>query len=563
MNIIIYLIVLFIIGIIFHVLFGYSMLDVYYNFSLNYGMTPHSADLSPEEVSSNRVVLFVLDGSRADTFYNALSMGKTPYLRNIIENRGVYGICHTIVPTESLPCFTAISSGHFQDGALAMRHLFKVPTLSDTIFNESDYAWADGWMACVFKDMSRNMECIPKISKFPRRENYVYNFEIMETMIDYLESAKKNKNGENYKNLMKKRITFMLHLDETDDLGHYFGPTGEIMINHHILMSPYYEKVEKAFYDFYQDNKTTFIITSDHGMNPEGFHGDDTVACKRIPFVAWGAGIRKAIHREKKPKGEDTPSHWGLDNIVRRDIMQIDIAPLTAGLLGINFPINSFGRVPLDILDVSDKTKSKILFANMMELIETYKVKISNRTKSVFFKPYGPLIDYQNKINEIQKDINNNYYLEAIEKTHKMINTTLEGIDYVWRYDRLYLKTMITSGYILWMIYLFIFVEMKNDNTLNKFFCFNSDKSSINIICGLITIGFCIYLFLRLSPVTYYLYTLFCCYFFWKILDNIEYLKKFFIKSSEIQLVIVNIISFIFAILSFYYMVSINFIIFI
>jgi len=278
------------------------MLDIYYNFSLNYGMTPHSADLSPEEVSSNRVVLFVLDGSRADTFYNALSMGKTPYLRNVIENRGVYGICHTIVPTESLPCFTAISSGHFQDGALAMRHLFKVPTLSDTIFNESDYAWADGWMACVFKDMSRNMECIPKISKFPRRENYVYNFEIMETMIDYLESAKKNKNGENYKNLMKKRITFMLHLDETDDLGHYFGPTGEIMINHHILMSPYYEKVEKAFYDFYQDNKTTFIITSDHGMNPEGFHGDDTVACKRIPFVAWGAGIRKAIHREKKTK---------------------------------------------------------------------------------------------------------------------------------------------------------------------------------------------------------------------------------------------------------------------
>ena len=67
------------------------------------------------------------------------------------------------------------------------------------------------------------------------------------------------------------------------------------MINQHIEMNSYFEKVENAFYNFYHDNKTTFIITSHHGINP-GYHGDDTQACKRNPFMSWGSGIRKAIY---------------------------------------------------------------------------------------------------------------------------------------------------------------------------------------------------------------------------------------------------------------------------
>ena len=137
----IYFVLLILIGFIFHILFGCGILDIYYNFSLNYGMTPHTANLSESEIPSNRIVLFILDGSRADAFFDALSRGKTPYLRDIIENRGVYGVSHTKVPTESLPCFTAILSGHFQDGSLALRHLYNIPTSSDTILNESDYSW--------------------------------------------------------------------------------------------------------------------------------------------------------------------------------------------------------------------------------------------------------------------------------------------------------------------------------------------------------------------------------------------------------------------------------------
>ena len=131
------------------------------------------------------------------------------------------------------------------------------------------------------------------------------NFRVCDTMVDILQKAKENQFEISYSNLKKDKITFLLHLVETDDLSHDYGPSSDIMVKYHLEQNGYYEKVEKAFFDFYQDNKTTFIITSDHGMNENPqYHGDDTPACKNNPFVAWGAGIRKAIYREKNRLGK-------------------------------------------------------------------------------------------------------------------------------------------------------------------------------------------------------------------------------------------------------------------
>ena len=113
-------------------------------------------------------------------------------------------------------------------------------------------------------------------------------------------------------------------------------------------------QLEKAFNDFYEDNKTTFIVTSDHGMDDRKAHGDGNPDNTRTPFVIWGAGIRNAIHRDKKPIDEDTPKNWNLDKIVQRDISQIDICPLSAALIGINFLTFS---VALEKITRSDSCK--------------------------------------------------------------------------------------------------------------------------------------------------------------------------------------------------------------
>jgi hypothetical protein len=63
------------------------MMDIFYKFPLNYGMPSHSANLTKEEILSNRVVIISFDGLRVDTFYEAINMGKNPFLENIIKNR--------------------------------------------------------------------------------------------------------------------------------------------------------------------------------------------------------------------------------------------------------------------------------------------------------------------------------------------------------------------------------------------------------------------------------------------------------------------------------------------
>ena len=61
---------------------------------------------------------------------------------------------------------------------------------------------------------------------------------------------------------------------------------------------------------------------------------------------------------------------------------------------------------------------------------------------------------------------------------------------------------------------------------------------------------------IRLSPFIYYLYTLVPCYFFWRILINLNYLKKFFIKESDLKSNLKNFFGYILLIIGFLSIVS-------
>lgn len=114
-----------IIGIFFHLIFSYSMFDIFFNLKINYGMTPHSPSLNEYEIPSKRLSIIIIDGARMDTLFNLISSGKTPFLQEIIEKRGIHGISHTQAPTETHPCITALFTGYFYDGAVSLRHYLK------------------------------------------------------------------------------------------------------------------------------------------------------------------------------------------------------------------------------------------------------------------------------------------------------------------------------------------------------------------------------------------------------------------------------------------------------
>ena len=87
--------------------------------------------------------------------------------------------------------------------------------------------------------------------------------------------------------------------------------------------------------NFYgNDKKSTFIVTSDHGMTPWGAHGAGLQSETETPFIAWGAGITKCEYQKNVNKDPQT-IEWDLENYKRHDLMQVDIAPLMSYLIGI------------------------------------------------------------------------------------------------------------------------------------------------------------------------------------------------------------------------------------
>lgn len=63
-----YLTIILLLGSLLHIIFIYSMFDIFFKFSLSYGMTPHSSSLEEKDIPSNRIVVVALDGTRTDAF---------------------------------------------------------------------------------------------------------------------------------------------------------------------------------------------------------------------------------------------------------------------------------------------------------------------------------------------------------------------------------------------------------------------------------------------------------------------------------------------------------------
>ena len=83
----------------------------------------------------------------------------------------------------------------------------------------------------------------------------------------------------------------------------------------------------RAIDNFYNDDATAYIVTSDHGMTSWGTHGSGHTNETQCPFVAWGAGINKG--RPVRQDKEDKLNNWE-----RRDLWQADIAVLMSTLIG-------------------------------------------------------------------------------------------------------------------------------------------------------------------------------------------------------------------------------------
>uniref|UniRef100_A0A9R1SSN4 GPI ethanolamine phosphate transferase 1 n=2 Tax=Cyprinus carpio TaxID=7962 RepID=A0A9R1SSN4_CYPCA len=511
--------IFFIVGLIVHVVFFLSIFDIYFTSPLVHGMTPQRVPLAPP---AKRLVLFVADGLRADSLFKPddNGTGRAPYLRGVIAERGTWGVSHTRVPTESRPGHVALIAGFYEDVSAVAKGWKENPVEFDSVFNESRHTWCWG-----------SPDILPMFAKGATGDHvYTYTYPseredfastdasrldtwVFDEVKDFLNVAKSNETLLNM--LHEEQNVFFLHLLGIDTNGHAHRPMSKEYLENIGLVDSGVAEIVSVMDDFYgHDGKTAYIFTSDHGMTNWGSHGAGHPSETLTPLIAWGAGVQTAQWEGSHKYDDNYLKEWGMETSRREDVSQADIAPLMASLIGIPFPVNSVGVLPLNYLNNSQHFKAESIYANAIQILEQFRVKMEQKketTLSFLFTPYQPLTDskqmdfVRNARNLIQKG----QFDEAIRYCKDLIDQAMEGLSYYHTYDRLFLGSSVVLGFIGWTSYVVLFI-LKTHASLRKpptnmHMVTERSLGQIFLCIGLLV---ALFLMVQSSPWTYYIYCL-------------------------------------------------------
>ncbi|KAG1908202.1 uncharacterized protein F5891DRAFT_973675 [Suillus fuscotomentosus] len=149
--------------------------------------------------------------------------------------------------------------------------------------------------------------------------------------------------------LRADKMVFFLHLLGLDTTDHSYRQHSKEYTNNIQVVDRIVRQTEELFSNFYHDEETSFVFTADHGMPRIGNHDDGGEEFAfafadpdntRTPLIAWGRGIRGPLTGIIPSSHDEYSRLWQLDDFLRRDGEQADLAPLIAALLGINFSGN-------------------------------------------------------------------------------------------------------------------------------------------------------------------------------------------------------------------------------
>jgi len=260
--------------------------------------------------------------------------------------------------------------------------------------------------------------------------------------------------------LRQKKVVFFLHLLGLDTNGHAYRPYSKEYLHNIKIVDEGIKEVSEVIEKFYNDGKTAFVFTADHGMSDWGSHGDGHPDNTRTPLVAWGSGVAKPVISTDgiAPGHDELSSDWRFNQIARHDVAQADVAALMAYLAGLAFPVNSVGELPLPFLSGDIAAKSEAFFANARGILEMYRVKEEQKKATELrYRPFKALGDETHSIEKrlegIRSLIDQGQHDEAIKETSQIFKQGLDGLRYLQTYDWLFLRALITLGYLGWIVF--------------------------------------------------------------------------------------------------------------
>lgn len=539
---------LLVLGVLFHAAYVLSIFDIYFKSPV----VPHIESAPYAEASlrapARRVVVFVADGCRADKFFEAnASLIQTPnedhqrvtFLRRVMLEQGSYGVSHTRVPTESRPGHVALFAGMYEDVSAVTKGWQDNPVDFDSVFNQSQHAFLFG-SPDIVPMFARNVEHATEwhysheeedFAKADSSELDVWVFHQLQALM-----ARAGTNATLNAELRGDNVVFFCHFLGIDSNGHAHRPNSPDYLNNIALVDELVEKTYRLLEDFYDyDGQTAYVFTADHGMSLKGAHGDGDPANTRTPLVAWGAGVQgpttartetsaetfdidlptqsraqvQAQLQAQQPQELAAATEWGkLAGLVRKDVMQADVAPLISSLLGLPYPRNSVGVLPFSFLAKGKYRAKAVMFnAQQLYLHALRKEQEKEARTLLYFQPYRPFRELvpslARRIQETWNRDDAEDYYEVEATSQEMIEVCLATLEYFQRYDWFFLLSVIVIGYVGWIFVITIAYLHPSSFRLRSL----ADQADIKLWFAVFAVF--AYLALESSPATYYLYVSF------------------------------------------------------
>lgn len=352
---------------------------------------------------------------------------------------------------------------------------------------------------------------------------------VFEKVKELFKAASKNQTLDNA--LRQDKNVFFLHLLGLDTSGHAYRPYSKEYLHNIKIVDQGVQEMTMLIDEFYGDSKTAYVFTADHGMTDWGSHGDGHPDNTRTPLIVWGSGVAKPIiNKTGTASGHEDgfSSDWGLEHVERHDVSQADVATLMAYLAGLEFPVNSVGELPLPYLEGDSKEKAEAALVNARAILEMYRVKEEQKKAAELrYRPFRPLGDedhsVDHRLNDVRAAIDKGEYDEAIALSQGLLNLGIDGLRYLQTYDWLFLRVLVTSGYLGWIAFAFttvIDLHVLDGKT-------QTSRSFVtSAIFGALVTCFFSYLFVRKAPVSFYAYALFPFVFWEEVVARREAVLK-------------------------------------